>query len=124
VTSFKDQEMDIKIDYNDPNSVSTFTEDQLVIKFPLTKDGESILKPYVPFEVSVNVPKQMTQELPDGECDYVCSRAGWVDFFTWLMLIVCVPLSFYSGEPLRFFWSWFCFLQLLVHLPLLGAPLP
>lgn len=72
MTSFKDQEMDIKIDYNDPNSVSTFTEDQLVIKFPLTKDGESILKPYVPFEVSVNVPKQMTQELPDGECDYVC----------------------------------------------------
>lgn len=74
--------------------------------------------------MSVNVPKQMINEIPDGECDSVCTSAGWVEFFTWVMLIVCGLLGFYSGEPLRFFWSWFSFLQLLVHLPLLGAPLP
>jgi hypothetical protein len=61
--------MDIKINYGDPNSISTYSSDQLIIKFPKLKNGDSVLKLWVPYEVTVAVPKQMASEVPEGECD-------------------------------------------------------
>jgi hypothetical protein len=114
--------MDFKLKFRDTDAISTFNNDQIIISFPKDYLGNSIMQPYVPLEVSVDLPKQIP---PEEELhDSVGALAGWLSFVTFIMFISCIVMSLYKSEPLRIFWSWFSFLQLLVHLPICRGPLP
>ena len=69
------------------------------------------------------MPKQIKPKSLDT-CDSVCNMAYLIKVLTVILFVVTILMSLYKGEPLRFFWSWYSFLQLLVHLPLMNAPLP
>ena len=83
--------MDFKLKFRDTDAISTFNNDQIIIKFPKDYLGNSILQPYVPIEISVDLLKQIPPE--EEFHDSVGALAGWLSFFTFIMFKNCIVMS-------------------------------